>query len=202
MGADERVFANVIFPVNHTHLHWIENKPNETLQSYAARMAELIKHANPVLIGLSFGGIVAQEIAAIRKVEKLILISTVKSRAELPWYFSLADRIHLMNWLPDTVFTKPNALVAYAFSLTRKQDKQLLNSCFEIMSNQHLKWAVKQILSWKGAEYDSLLTSITCSNDRIFTANRKTSNYIINGGHFAIYTNHLEMQTALDKALS
>lgn len=196
------MFGNVVFPINHTHLHWIENTPNETLQSYAIRMAELIKHENPVLIGLSFGGIVAQEIAALRKVEKLILISTVKSRTELPWYFRLADRGNLINWLPDAVFTKPNILIAFAFSLTRKQDKALLNSCFEIMSKQHLKWAVKQILNWQGAEYDSSVTSITCANDRIFTANRESGNFIVNGGHFAIFTKSKAMQKELNKAFS
>ena len=165
-------------------------------------MAELIKHENPVLIGLSFGGIVAQEIAALRKVEKLILISTVKSRTELPWYFRLADRGNLINWLPDAVFTKPNILIAFAFSLTRKQDKALLNSCFERMSKQHLKWAVKQILNWQGAEYDSSVTSITCANDRIFTANRESGNFIVNGGHFAIFTKSKAMQKELNKAFS
>ena len=200
LGADERVFANVELPPNHTHLHWIENTPNETLQDYAGRMAAEIKHENPVLIGLSFGGIVAQEIAAIRKAERLILISTVKSRNELPWYFRLIDQFKFLKLIPNVLFTKPNALVAFAFSLTRKEDKTLLKSCFEIMSQHHLKWAITKILSWQGVKYDSPVFSITCSKELIFTSNRKSGLAVVDGGHFAVYTNANAMQHALNKA--
>lgn len=202
LGADERVFADVELPANHTHLHWIENKPNESLQSYAARLAKGIKHEKPVLIGLSFGGIVAQEIAALIKVEKLILISTVKSRSELPWYFRVIAQFKLLKLIPDILLTKPNAFVAYAFSLNRKEDKILLNSCFEIMSQHHLIWAVTQILGWRGVKYNSPSFSITCSNDLIFTSNRKLGNMVVSGGHFAIYTNAKGMQVALNKAFN
>jgi len=39
LGADQRVFSRIKFPENHTHLSWIENKSDENLQSYVARMA-------------------------------------------------------------------------------------------------------------------------------------------------------------------
>lgn len=201
LGADERVFANLILPENHIHLHWIENKPNESLKSYAARMAEEIKHEKVVLIGLSFGGIVAQEIAAIRKVERLILICTVKSRPELPWYFRLAGLLRIIDLLPKIIFTKPNKLVAYAFSLIRKQDKEILESCFKNMSTEHLIWASDKILNWRGVKHNNPSYHIASKGDRIFTSNKKKADVLVDGGHFAIYTHSKTMQLALDKAL-
>lgn len=150
LGADHRVFARIDFPENHTHLPWIENQPNESLSDYSFRLAKGIHHENPILIGLSFGGIIAQEIAAILPVKELILISTIKSRCEKPWYFELAAKLNFVSLMPRFLLAKPNILVAYAFSLSNKDERDVLDSCFENTTTDHLRWAMNKIIRWKG----------------------------------------------------
>ena len=202
MGADERVFSRVEFPKNLTHLAWIENKPNESLQSYAKRMAERITHPNPTLIGLSFGGIMAQEIAAIRPVKELILISTIKSKDEKPWFMEMAGAMHLPEHLPDSLLKQANKLMEYAFSVANPDEKEVLKTCFENSSPEHLKWAMNHIANWEGVDTKTPIFHIHSSKDRVFRSNRDKADAQIPGGHFAVFTNAEELNEVLKKKLN
>jgi pimeloyl-ACP methyl ester carboxylesterase len=91
MAADERLFApqRAAFP----HLlvpAWIEPLPQELLPSYAARLARRIDPGRPCVVGgASFGGIVALEMAAHLQARACVLISSVRSPGELPWWYRL-----------------------------------------------------------------------------------------------------------------
>src|SRR6185312_11284822 len=84
-GADERVFSKLDFGDNDVHfIQWQVPEKDETLASYAERLAKEIVYPNPILIGLSFGGMMAIEIAKLIPIEKVILISSIRDRYELP----------------------------------------------------------------------------------------------------------------------
>ena len=197
LGADERVFSKLNFPDNHTHLAWIENKPNESLSDYAKRIAKGITHENPILIGLSFGGIMAQEIAAIMPIKELILISTIKSKSEKPWFMGLAGALHLPDYMPNSLLKRANKLMAYAFSLVNPEEHEVLQSCFENSSPQHLKWAMNHIANWQGVKHNTPIYHINSEKDRIFSSNRNDGDAQIHGGHFAVYTNADELNGVL-----
>ena len=197
LGADERVFSRITSPENHTHLSWIENKSDESLHSYAARMAAKIEHSNPVLIGLRFGGIVAQEIAAMIPAKELILISTIQTKKEKPWYFSQVAKLELVNYIPNFMLAKPNIFVAYAFSLNAKEDKEVLQSCFDNTTAEHMKWAMKQIVNWEVVEYNTPAFQIHSRQNRIFRKEKSQTKSFISGGHFAMYTNASELNEIL-----
>ena len=59
LGADKRVFEFLDlsdFKVN--HIDWIEPIDNETIESYAQRLLIQITTDRPIIIGVSFGGII------------------------------------------------------------------------------------------------------------------------------------------------
>jgi predicted esterase YcpF (UPF0227 family) len=59
-------------------LEWEIPLDNESLTHYAKRISEKIKHENPVLIGVSFGGILVQEMSKHLNAHKVLIISSVK----------------------------------------------------------------------------------------------------------------------------
>ena len=71
----------------------------ETLAQYAQRIVQRITAPRPMLVGLSFGGMVAVEIAKILPVEKVILISSAKTRDELPPSYRFLGKLHLHKFL-------------------------------------------------------------------------------------------------------
>ncbi len=188
LAADHRVFANLTLPKHHKHLAWIPNLEDETLTSYAKRMAEKIEHPNPIIIGLSFGGIVAQEIANLIPVKKLILLSTIKNESEKPWYFKIINGMSLFNFAPSTYFHQPKAITYWAFSLVDSKHKSILDACFEDVDEDHVKWAIARIMEFKGVNHGTEVIHIHSTGDRIFPLSEINADYKIEGGHFALYT--------------
>ena len=92
LAASTAIFERIKLPEANFEIHLLEWEiplEKESLLNYAKRIAEKIIHPNPVLIGVSFGGILVQEMARFIKVRKVIIISSVKSNLEFPRRFKL-----------------------------------------------------------------------------------------------------------------
>src|SRR4051812_3172924 len=102
MGADERLFHKLRFPENYVvhHLPWLDPvSANESIEAYAARLIALIRHENPIMMGVSFGGMMSIEIARQIPVKKVVLVSSIKHHGEKPAYLNWVRRFRL-NHLP------------------------------------------------------------------------------------------------------
>ncbi len=83
LGADERAFQRLDFSgYSINFIKWVLPNVKDTIESYATRLLEQIKTKKPILIGLSFGGIMAIEIAKQIETEKVILIASAKTKNE------------------------------------------------------------------------------------------------------------------------
>ena len=101
LGADERVFYKTNFGNNNvTHIHWVTPLHNETIEAYALRLCTHIHHETPILVGLSFGGMVAMEVAKHIATEKIILISSAKTKHELPKFYRIVGKLNLHKLIP------------------------------------------------------------------------------------------------------
>ena len=93
LGANPKIFEHISLPKDQFEIHLLEWKipvsEDESIQDYAQRMANEIKHQKPVLLGVSFGGVLVQEIAKIISVQKIILVSSIKSHHEFPYRLKL-----------------------------------------------------------------------------------------------------------------
>ena len=80
MAASPKIFEYLKFPMNfQIHLlSWIPPIKDEPLSDYAKRMCKRIVHKNPILLGVSFGGILVQEMAkyvSAKNKKKIIVIA-------------------------------------------------------------------------------------------------------------------------------
>src|SRR5258705_6725488 len=101
LGADERIFTNLrLEGYELKHIPWLRPNKKESLQEYAKRMAKSIQHDSPVLLGVSFGGMIGIEIARQIPLQKLIIISSIKSADELPQWMKLAGTLQLNKLVP------------------------------------------------------------------------------------------------------
>ena len=81
LAANPSIFKNIKLDPNIFecyYLEWMIPYYNESIVDYALRFCDKVKHENAVLIGVSFGGIIAQEMSLVRKFKKIIIISSVK----------------------------------------------------------------------------------------------------------------------------
>src|ERR1044071_8566207 len=83
LGADERLFQYLNLGEHEViPIHWITPTADDTIENYAAKIALQISGADSVLIGQSFGGIMAVEIGKIMPFQKIIIISSMVSADE------------------------------------------------------------------------------------------------------------------------
>ncbi len=91
MTPDHRIFDRLL-PLLPTAVavDWIPPIANESIVSYAARLSRTVYREEPsVVCGVSFGGIVARELASCINATSCVLISSVRSPRELPPWFRI-----------------------------------------------------------------------------------------------------------------
>lgn len=116
LGADKRVFKYLDFSkYNTTFIDWINPLKNESIENYAKRLTAQINSEKPILIGLSFCGIMAVEVGKIIESEKIILIASAKSKNEIPFYYRFAGYLHLHKLISPKLIKKTNFFKFLAF---------------------------------------------------------------------------------------
>jgi len=123
LGADERIFKHLhIKNCRLKHLKWEAFEEQETMESYARKMAMQIKEPNPLILGLSFGGMLATEITKQQKTTKTFLISSAKSKNELPDMSSVLIFMLKSGWIPYGLFKQPNKILFDRFGATDNEE--------------------------------------------------------------------------------
>jgi pimeloyl-ACP methyl ester carboxylesterase len=152
MSANPLIFKRIKFSDEKYEIHFLKwTKPvlNESIENYSKRLLVFIKHKNPILIGVSFGGLIVQEISKLIEIEKVIIISSIKSNRELPLYMKSAKFLKLYNYFPlklfDDVFNISKSLKIN--KIYKKLD--LIDKYLSVRDENYLKWAIREILNWK-----------------------------------------------------
>lgn len=204
LGADKRAFQNITFPGHHvTFIDWDVPEANETIDHYARRILNQITETNPVLIGLSFGGLMAMEIAKLIKTEKIILISSVKSKKEIPFYFRLAGRLKLQILLPPSLLKSYNQVTGWFFGISSANDKNILIEILEDTNPVFMKWAIDKIVNWKNLSVPQNCVHIHGTDDKILPFRFVRADIAIgNGGHLMILNRSAELSMAIQKILA
>jgi len=188
LGADEKVFENIDFSnFNPVFIKWVDHTDNQSIESYAMTLSRQIVTERPILLGLSFGGILSVEIAKKIQLSKLILISSAKTKYEVPKYFRYAVKLGLLKVLPDRFLNKSNFIFNYFFGITNIREKELLKEILIETKPQFIRWALTKIASWENIETPKNCIHIHGTLDRILPIkNIQNKISIENGGHFMI----------------
>ena len=201
LGADKRAFEKLTLPASWeaSYIEWIDNNENETLISYCQRLSLQIETKAPFLIvGLSFGGIVAVELAKIINPERVIIISSVSIDRELPILYKIFGSFKFDKMLPPFLFGKSNSFLYWFFGAKTREENRLLKQILENTSPRFSKWAIGKILRWKNTVRPKGLLHIHGTADRIFPYSKTHADIkIIGGGHFMVYSNAAEISKVL-----
>ncbi len=207
LGADERVFRHLEFPEGfETHfLPWIRPlSSDEPIDEYAARMARRILHPEPILLGLSFGGMMSIEIAKLIPVEKVILISSIKSKHEIPPYYKGMARF-ILGHMPDRLLFRRRQFIVKLFMQSKgPEEDQLLNDYLTLQNKDYtyMRWALEAVVHWENEWTPPSIVHIHGSSDRPFPRRYvKPTHTIVKGGHFMIMNRAKEISRILAREL-
>lgn len=190
MAASPKIFEYIKLPTNQFEIHlleWIMPLAEEPVSAYALRLSKNIKHDNIVLLGVSFGGVVVQELSKHIKVKKLIIVSSVKSMHELPTKMILAKTTKAYALLPTQLASKLDVLEKYAFGDTITKRLELYKRYLSVTDSHYLSWAIKEMVCWSQVAFRSDIIHIHGDKDAVFPIkNIKNCMVVKNGTHIAI----------------
>ena len=206
MAARSTIFERIELPSDIFEIHlldWVLPEKEETIELYAQRMTKNISHDNVVLIGVSFGGILVQEMKRFVKTKKVIIISSVKSNAELPRRMKIAKTTKAYKLIPTKLFENIGNLAKFTFgSSIVKERLKLYEKFLSVRDKVYLDWAIEQIINWKRTEVDPEVIHIHGDSDEIFPIKHIKNCIIVEGGtHIMILTKYRWLSDNLPKIM-
>jgi pimeloyl-ACP methyl ester carboxylesterase len=204
LGADERAFSKLkVKDYELKVIPWLMPEPKETIEQYATRMRAGITTPKPVLMGLSFGGMLCTEIAKQIPVDKIIIISSIKSSKEIPLWMKTVAALKLNKIVPlrSTRLTQP--IQNKMLGVQTDEEKGLVANYRRSVDLPYTKWAVNQALNWKNDWQHPNTYHIHGDKDNMFPIkNIKADHVIKNGGHFMIMNHAKEVSACINSILA
>lgn len=185
LAASTSIFERIDLPKDQFEMYlleWIIPHPKESITEYVTRLSKNIEHENPVLIGVSFGGVIVQEMAKVIPVQKTIIISSVKSNKEFPRRLKIAKTTKVYKLLPTGLVQNVEALSKFAYGDTVKQRLKLYDRYLCVRDKCYLDWAIETIILWDRTEVDSTVFHIHGDADDVFPIKYIQDCTVVKGG--------------------
>lgn len=166
------------------YLSWPTVSKNMTLQQYVLLFKKKIHHNNPVLIGVSFGGIIVQELHNTIQASKTIIISSVRSPEQYPSLYNFARKTKIYKILPLNLLTK-----AFQYWLTKNTSAHKLDlykRYLTVLDVNYLDWSIDKILNWQPKKELDHVLHIHGDRDELFPVENIKNAIILKGGTHAM----------------
>ena len=172
----------------------VEPAPGEELSHYALRVAELNGiRASDVVGGVSFGGMIAAEIARQRTVAGLILLGSCVRPERLPWSYRWIER--LGKFIPDSLlgFRSFRPLVRWRFAPVTAEAERCLMAMAATCPTSQIRGFGRMAIKWSGVErFSCPVLSVHGDRDRIIPARCAEPGLILQNAGHAFTLTHAE----------
>jgi pimeloyl-ACP methyl ester carboxylesterase len=189
LGADKTVFQfldlSFCEPV---FIDWITPDYKESLVSYALRLKTHYHIPdNAHICGLSFGGMLATEIAKKYTGINAILISSAKTKYELPPFYRLGKYFSVHTWTPGSLHRWFMLFIKDLFGLKDPAHIKVYETLIKNADTAFNRWAITALVNWNNTHIPSNIQHIHGTTDKILPYKYVNCNYTIrNGGHLMI----------------
>jgi pimeloyl-ACP methyl ester carboxylesterase len=203
LGADERIFKKLnIRGARLIYLPWVAFDKHDELPCYAQKMAAQIPEQNPVILGLSFGGMLATEIAKQQPTRKVFLVSSIKGRHEMPPVNGALRYLIEHDLIPYGLFKKPNKILFDRFGADTEEEKAMIAAIMKDTDPAFLGWAFKAILGWQNTTVPPGIIHIHGTADRILQPAFIDATYWLScGTHMMVYDRADEVSALISNHL-
>ncbi|WP_448699409.1 hypothetical protein ACFGVR_20640 [Mucilaginibacter sp. AW1-3] len=205
MGADVRLFKNLDLSGFETvDVAFIDPDPKDTIASYAQKLIakyHITPHSN--IIGVSFGGMLAVEVARQVEIKNVIIISSIKSINEAPSYYKVFRVLPVYKLITGKLMLSVGKLLKPFFSKKMGGESHLFDSMLRNTSPGFLKWSMGAALHWDGQTTPLPVHHLIGDADLIFDYRRITNPIVIPGGdHMMVFTRAKDLNPIIRNILT
>lgn len=190
LGADTRLYNNIDLLDNEVvPVDWVEPSVTDTLVTYAQKLIHQYYITNgSIVIGTSLGGMIAIEIAKQVALNKVILISSIKTINEAPWYFNAFRTLPLYKPISGDMLKKLGFLMRPIFGKFTADDLWVFEDMLKKSSPKFVKWAIKAVLAWKNETIPPNVYHLIGDKDMVFSYKQIKDATVIKGGtHIMVF---------------
>ncbi|MBE9111351.1 alpha/beta hydrolase [Nodosilinea sp. LEGE 07298] len=189
LGADWRVFHRLqLKGYRPVHICWERPYRGESIEHYAQRLLGQVTTPHPILVGLSFGGLMAVEMAKLCDPAQVIVISSAVSGAQVPNYYKL------FRWLPLQLIVPFKQLlwavygvISWLFGLEDPEDRSLFKQVLIDTDPFFLRWAMNRVVGWRNQVVPKNVVQIHGGRDRVFPFGHHSADIVVpDGGHLMV----------------
>lgn len=185
LAASPAIFERIVLPKEIFDCHLLEWEipiGSESLTDYAKRISNKITEENPVLIGVSFGGILVQEMARYVNAKKIIIISSVKTNKEFPKRMLIAKNTKAYKLIPTSLVANIENLSKFSFGNKVSHRLKLYEKFLSVRDVNYLDWAIEQIILWDRTKAIKDVIHIHGDKDDIFPIKYIENCIVLEGG--------------------
>lgn len=205
-GADQRLFEQLKFSTQYTvhHIKYATPSKSDNMERYAKLLAEQIDQSQPFgLIGTSLGGMLATEMGDFLSPEKIILISSAKTRNELPLRYRFQKRIPLYAIIPPAVVKLGAKILQPLVEPDRNNEKKTFKAMLNSKDPRFLSRTVRMIIQWNREGVDQKIIHIHGNKDKTLPLKLVKADYVIeNGSHMMTLTRGKALSALIEKILA
>jgi len=205
LGADKRIFQKLKLGGEWTihHVEWVPVRDDETMETYCRSLSEQIDSTKPfILIGLSFGGIIAIQLAKFLSPVQTVIISSFCMKEEVSGHYIFLGTTRIFKLVPVRFFLKPNKIIFRMFGADSAEERDLLTNILMDTDPKFFRWAIYQLFSWENEWKPASFLHIHGTADKIL---RYRSNMaaipVEGGGHLMVYSRAGEVSRILNDHL-
>ncbi|MFN6177307.1 MAG: alpha/beta fold hydrolase [Flavobacteriales bacterium] len=206
LGADHRLFGKLDLPGHTIHyLDWPEMPEGSLLRDYASVLAAKVDTKRPhTLIGVSMGGMVAQELAILSRPERVVIVSSWKGPQEMPPPLKLLRGTHPERILSKVFIQRSLPFMRWQMGVESAESSTLFDGLLMVHTLAQLKVQINACLSWDGPLARAKgLVHIHGDHDRLMPIGYIEQPIVVKGGgHFMVFDRAAEVSERIRTALT
>ncbi|WMN10888.1 alpha/beta hydrolase [Marivirga salinae] len=205
-GSDERLFDSLKFE-NHqkiVHIKYPIPKKGSSLPEYAKGISEQIDTTQHfILIGVSLGGMIITELKEYLNPEKSIIISSAKSRSELPSRYRFQKAIPLYKIVPPKLMLAGAKFLQPIVEPDRNTNKATFKRMLASKDPIYMKRTVEMIIKWERENPQENIIHIHGTKDHTIPIRNVEPTHIIeDGSHMMTLTQSSPINKILSEYLN
>lgn len=204
-GADERLFDSLSidnrFEIR--HVNWVTPPKHASMKDFAHILSAQIDTTAPfILIGTSLGGMVATEMCDFLEPEKVILISSAKSKYELPKRYTFQRKFGLYKAVPPRILRGGAKMMQPLVEPDRNKNKETFKAMLREKELDFMKRSIHMIATWDKENYCEAIIHIHGENDHTVPIKNVKYDYLVeNGSHMITLTRGSEVSVIINNIL-
>jgi len=205
-GADHRLFSKLQLDAsfNIHHITFEVPKAGYLMPDYARQLSKQIDTSQPyILLGVSIGGMLATEMTDFLNPVKTIVVSSAKSKNEIPLLYTIQSKLNLHKLIPGW-FSKIAALILQPFyEPISKKEKELFKQMIKDKDPVFMRRTINMIVNWDRTTFNPSIIAIHGNSDNTLPIRHVQVDHLVDkGSHLMILTKAEELSHLINKILS